>query len=228
MSSYWEGQSAAIEGEHSPEEFEVAAYRLVAEQVLYHADRNSRTAYWLLDRFERDFRHALAPLGIDVLVNRQLRYACALPRHAKTGSASVVQTLLALVLRGIYDEGARLGQLNEHGEISCDLVELAEKYRLAAGRDLPGKGEFDSLMRTMQRWGIARKGEETGPEDDECADQPYTVVIRPAIADVLGETALSRLAQWWPGSESAPAPSDKSGGEVLENDGKEQHAEQSN
>lgn len=94
--------------------------------------------------------------------------------------------------------------MNEHGEISCDLVELAEKYRLAAGRDLPGKGEFDSLMRTMQRWGIARKGEETGPEDDECAGQPYTVVIRPAIADVLGEAALNRLAQWRPGSIPAP------------------------
>ena len=204
MSQYWEGPASATDGAHAADEFEAAAYRLVAEQVLYHADRHSRTAYWLLDRFERDFRHALAPLGIDVLVNRQLRYACALPRHAKTGPASVAQTLLALVLRGIYDEGARLGQMNEHGEIVCDLVELAEKYRITTGRELPGKGEFDGLLRAMQRWGIARKGEEAEPEDDEGVGQPYTVVIRPAIADVLGETALVRLTQWAPGS--APVP----------------------
>lgn len=204
MSHYWEGAAGATDGAYPAEEFETAAYRLVAEQVLYYADRQSRTAYWLLDRFERDFRHALAPLGVDVLVNRQLRYVCALPRHAKSGTASVAQTILALVLRGIYDEGARLGQMNEHGEIACDLVELAEKYRIATGRELPSKGEFDGLMRVMQRWGIARKGEEVEPEGDEGAGQPYVVVIRPAIADVLGEAALARLAQWAPGSVSVP------------------------
>jgi hypothetical protein len=186
MNQYWEGPAAATEGTHTAEEFEAAAYRLVAEQTIYHADRHSRTAYWLVDRFERDFRHALAPLGIDVLINRQLRYACALPRHAKSGTASVAQTLLALVLRGIYDEAARLGQMNDHGEVVCDLIELSEKYRIATGRELPGKGEFDGLLRTMQRWGIARKGEEVVLDDDEGTGQPYAVVIRPEFADVLG------------------------------------------
>ncbi len=198
MSQFWEPPASATDGEHTADEFEAAAYRLLAEQVLYHADRHSRISYWLVDRFERDFRRALDPLGIEVLVNRQLRYACALPRHAKTGTASVSQTLLALVLRSIYDESARLGQVNEEGEVACDLVELAEKYRLATGRDLPAKGEFDSLMRTLQRWGIARKGDETGSIEDEgdLQGQPYAVVIRPAIVDVLGEAALARLAQW--------------------------------
>lgn len=210
MSQSWEGPAAATEGAHTADEFEAAAYRLVAEQVLYHADRNSRTAYWMVDRFEREFRQALAPLGIDVAVNRQLRYACALPRHAKTGTASTAQTLLALVLRGIYDEYARTGQMNDYGEVVCDLVELAEKYRMATGRELPTKGEFDNLMRTMQRWGIARRSEETEVDIDEneAQGQPYAVVIRPAIADVLGEAALARLAQWAPiAGATSEAPS---------------------
>lgn len=197
MSQYWESLASRTEGQHTSEELEMAAYRLAVEQVLYYADRHSRTAYWMVERYEREFRQALAPLGIDVQVNRQLRYAYALPKHAKAGTASVAQTVFALVLRGIYDESASSGQLTDDGEVVCDLVELAEKYHLMSGKDLPTKGKLDSLMETMKRWGIARKSEDQGlDEGEDLAGQPYAVIIRPAIADVLGEAVLARLAQF--------------------------------
>lgn len=197
MSQYWESLASRTEGQHTSEELEMAAYRLAVEQVLYYADRHSRTAYWMVERYEREFRQALAPLGIDVQLNRQLRYAYAVPKHAKAGAASIAQTVFALVLRGIYDESASRGQLTDDGEVVCDLVELAEKYRLMSGKDLPTKGKLDSLMETMKRWGIARKSEDQGLDDgDDLAGQPYAVIIRPAIADVLGEAALARLVQF--------------------------------
>lgn len=204
MSQYWESLASRTDGQHTSEELEMAAYRLAVEQVLYYADRHSRTAYWMVERYEREFRQALAPLGIDVQVNRQLRYAYALPKHAKAGAASIAQTVFALVLRAIYDESASTGQLTDDGEVVCDLVELAEKYRLMSGKDLPTKGKLDALMETMKRWGIARKLEDHGlDEDDDTIGQPYAVIIRPAIADVLGEAALARLLQF-----KAIAPAD--------------------
>lgn len=197
MSQYWESLASRTDGQHTSEELEMAAYRLAVEQVLYYADRHSRTAYWMVERYERDFRQALAPLGIDVQVNRQLRYAYALPKHAKAGATSIAQTVFALVLRAIYDESASSGQLTDDGEVVCDLVELAEKYRLMSGKELPTKGKLDALMETMKRWGIARKSEDHGLDDgDDLAGQPYAVIIRPAIADVLGEAALARLVQF--------------------------------
>jgi len=165
--------------------------------VLYYADRHSRVAYWMIERYERDFRQALAPLGIDVHVNRQLRYAYALPKHAKSGGASIAQTIFALVLRAIYDESVSGGQLTDDGEVICDLVELSEKYRLMSGKDLPTKNKLDTLMESMKRWGIARKSEDHSfGESDDLMGQPYAVIIRPAIADVLGEAALARLVQF--------------------------------
>lgn len=197
MSQYWESLASRTDGQHTSEELEMAAYRLAVEQVLYYADRHSRTAYYMIERYEREFRQALAPLGIDVQVNRQLRYAYALPKHAKAGAASIAQTVFALVLRAIYDESASTGQLTDDGEVVCDLVELAEKYRLMSGKDLPTKGKLDSLMETMKRWGIARKSEDQGLDDsDDMVGQPYAVIIRPAIADMLGEAALARLVQF--------------------------------
>jgi hypothetical protein len=113
------------------------------------------------------------------------------------GTATVGQTLLALVLRGLYDDAARSGNLNDNGEASCDLVELAEKYRLATGRDLPMRGELDASLRVLRRWGIARKEEVSQSEHAEEGDgQPFVVTIRPAIADMLGEAALQRLSHW--------------------------------
>lgn len=196
MSQYWNSLAERTDGQHTSDELEMAAYRLVMEQVLYYADRHSRTAYWMIERYEREYRQALAPLGIDVQVNRQLRYAYALPRHAKAGSASIAQTVFALVLRAIHDESASAGLLNEDGEAACDLVELSEKHRLMSGKDLPTKGKLDALLETMKRWGIARKSDDFGQDADDLAGQPYAVIIRPAIADVLGEAALARLAQF--------------------------------
>ena len=198
MNQFWDDIAARSSGQHSAQELEATAYRLVAEQVLYYADRHSRTAYWMVERYERDFKHALAPLGITVEVNRQKRYAFARPRHLKAGTASVRQTVLALVLRAIYDESARIGQFTDDGEVVCDLIELEEKYRFMTNRELPAKGELDALMKSMKRWGIAKTSEEHSADspDELTATQPYAVIIRPAIVDLLGETALQRLAGW--------------------------------
>lgn len=201
----WEDLAARLDGIYTVEDFETAAYRLVAEQVIYHSDRSSRVTYAILDLYEREFVKVLAPLGVSLSINRQLRYVAALPRHAKAGTATVAQTLFALVLRGLYDEGVRAGGLTEDGEVLCDYIELQEKFRLMTGRDLPIRGELDTLLRTAKRWGIARRLE----DDDSGGLTPLQeqsaggLAIRPAIVDVLGEIALMRLAQWGAANEEA-------------------------
>lgn len=203
MNNYWDDLATRLDGVYTAEDFETAAYRLVAEQVIYHSDRNGRVSYGVVEMYEREFNKVLAPLGVSVVVNSQHRYAVAIPRHARASTATVAQTLMALVLRGLYEEGARAGDLTEHAEVVVDFIELQEKYRLMTGRDLPPKGELDMLLRAAKRWGIARR-----LDDDDAAEltplQEQSVAgiaIRPAIVDVLGEVALSRLALWGPGSE---------------------------
>lgn len=211
----WEDLASRLDGIYTAEDFETAAYRLVAEQVIYHSDRSSRVTYAILDLYEREFAKVLAPLGVSLSINRQLRYVTALPRHAKASTATVAQTLFSLVLRGLYDEGVRAGGLTEDGEVLCDYIELQEKFRLMTGRDLPTRGELDTLLRSAKRWGIARRME----DDDSGHLTPLQeqsaggVAIRPAIVDVLGETALMRLAQW--GADRDVAHVDGSAGKPV-------------
>jgi len=207
MTRFWETLAERTK-DYTAAEFEAVAYRLASEQVLYYTDRHSRTAYWMVHQYEREFRDALAPLGINVDVNRSLRYVYAIPRHAKASTASIGQTVLALVLRAIYDEYVRAGQVNDEGEVTVELDELQERYNALSGRALTGsKGKLDQLLDTMKRWGIARRADELASfgdqSDDEASMQRYSIFIRPGIVEVLGETAMARLAQF----NSAP-PSD--------------------
>lgn len=197
MSSYWEAAASRTDGQHTAEEFEAAAYRLVSEQVLYHSDKQSRIAYYLIDRYTKEFERALEPLGVTVDVNTLLRYVFAKPKHEKSGTASVNLTVIALVLRSLYDESARIGQLNDNGEVVCDLIELDEKYRLSTNRELPSKVEFNFAIKQLKRCGVVRMADEQSLEDfDGEADSSSYIMIRPAIVEVLGNTTLQRLGQW--------------------------------
>lgn len=193
--SFWANAAEATKNAVTEDDFEAAANRLVTEQVLYAADRGSKVAYGLIRDFEREFKRALEPLGYVVRVNSQLRYACAIPNHAKTSSVTVDQTLLALVLRKIFDEETRSGHHDENGEVACDLVTLEVKYKQTTdGRELATGGKLIALMQWMRRWGIARVSDGDGDQIGHDTDQPYVVIIRPGIADVLGEAALARIA----------------------------------
>lgn len=197
MSNYWETVASRTDGQNTADEFEAAAYRLVTEQVLYHSDKHSRTAFYLVERYTKEFEHVLEPLGIVLDVNSLLRYVFAKPKHQKSGSASVSLTLVALVLRTLYDESARIGQQNDNGEVFCELIELDEKYKLSTGRELPAKAEFNSILRQLKRCGLIRMADEQSLEDfDGEADSQSYILIRPAIVEVLGETTLQRLGHW--------------------------------
>lgn len=196
--SFWADAAAATKDVVTEDEFEATASRLVTEQVLYAADRGSKVAFSLVRDFEREFKRALEPLGYVVRVNSQLRYACAIPKHVKNSAASVDQTLLTLVLRKIFDEETRNGHHDEKGEVVCDLVELEVKYKQTTGRELATGGKLNALLQWMRRWGIARVADDDGEQPGHESDQPYLVVICPGISDVLGESALARIAQFSP------------------------------
>ena len=109
---------------------------------------------------------------------------------------SVAQTLLALVLRQIFDEETRNGHHDEHGEVACDLVTLAVKYQQITGRELESGGKLLTLLQWMRRWGLARLVDDDGDYAGAELHQPYAVIIRPGSAEVLGESALLQRARF--------------------------------
>jgi hypothetical protein len=190
MKRSWSTLSQLTNGTYAEQDFERAAYRLVTEQVLYAADLRSRVAYHLVEEFLADFAAALSPLGIRLERNGNHRYIVALPRHGEGTPVRLDETLLLLVLRQRYDEAMRQGRTEEHGEVVVELPDLQEAYPALTDRPMPEIGTLRTLAATLKRWGVCRLVE---GEPDEL--QPFHLLVRPAIVDIVGEQWLQRLDQ---------------------------------
>lgn len=175
---------------YASQDFERAAYRLITEQVLYSADRKSKNAYHLVETYLADFASALEPFGVRLERNAHYRYVVALPSHGEGTPVSLEETLLILVLRQRYDEAMRQGQVEDHGEVLVELPELQEAYSALVGRPMPDVGQLRALVKALKRWSVCRQVE-SEPDDP----QPFTIMVRPAIVEIVGTQWLQRLDQ---------------------------------
>lgn len=171
---------------HTVSDFENAAYRLLVEQVLYAQDRRSRLAYDLIIKHLATYRELMGQLGVALLHNHHLSYLVALPNQAVADKMRLNDTRLALVLRRIYDDKMHAAEVT-HGEAFVDLIELERAFLDMLGRELPDQATLREQIDNLRRCGIARR-------EDATDEQPFAIVIRPAIVEVLGETALLQLA----------------------------------
>lgn len=190
MKRSWATLSQLSGGMYVPQDFERAAYRLVTEQALYSSDRNSRNAYHLVETYLADFAAALEPLGMRLERNAHYRYVVALPTHGDGTPVSLEQTLLILVLRQRYDAAMRLGQIEDLGEVLVELPDLQEAYPALTGRPMPDVGALREALRALRRWSVCRIAD-CEPDDP----QPFRIVVRPAIVEIVGAQWLQRLDQ---------------------------------
>lgn len=190
MKRSW-AQLSQLSGDlYIPQDFERAAYRLVTEQVLYSSDRMSKNAYHLVETYFNDFAAALEPLGIRLERNAHYRYVVALPAHGEGTAVSLEQTLLILVLRHRYDAAMRQGQIEDQGEVIVELPELQEAYQVMTGRPMPEVGPLRETLRMLRRWAVC-KTIDCEPDDP----QPFRILVRPAIVEIVGAQWLQRLDQ---------------------------------
>jgi hypothetical protein len=165
------------------------------EQVLYASDRNTRTTYELITQHLSTYRELLSQLGMTVIHNTHMSYLVAIPDQYVAEKMRLQETRLALVLRRIYDDKIYATEVVA-GEAWVTIHELERAYRDLMSRALPETNELRELCKALKRFGLVRL------EDAE-DEQPFIVVVRPGIVDVLGETALLQMAShaMEPGSE---------------------------
>lgn len=184
----WERLAAQSNGLYEESDYQQAAYRLMMEQVIYAGDRGCRGPYEVVTRHLGAFRDVFEQFGMTITHNPHHGYVVAIPRHAFGVRMRLEETRLALLLRRVYDDRINAVDIVD-GEAFVTLEELEQLYKELLGRQLPDRGEMRELVRSLKRNGMAREIES---EDD----QPFQIAIRPAITDLLGETALLQLAAY--------------------------------
>jgi len=190
MKRSWNTLSQQSNGTYAVQDFERAAYRLVTEQVLSASERATRLAYHLVEDHFEDFAAAVAPLGVRLERNAHYRYIVAMPTHGEGTPVTLAETLLLLVLRQRYDVAMREGLIEDEGAVTVELPDLQEAFPALTGRPMPDVGVLRELARTLRRWGVCRL-----VESDNDDPQPFHLLVRPAIVEIVGEHWLQRLDQ---------------------------------
>lgn len=170
-------------------DFQRAAMRLVVEQILYQSNPRQRIDYDIISTHESDFSEAIDLFGCRLDHNSQERYVAAIPMQPDTSKISLMHTLLALVLRKLYDHHMNRGSLNA-GIAGINLSELEIAFNESTGRELPMKpqSELIGLLDAMKRWGIARP-----IKTENLGDATWYVEILPGIQSLISERSLATL-----------------------------------
>lgn len=170
-------------------DFQRAALRLVVDQILYQANAKQRIDYDLISAYEKEFSEVLDLLGCKLDHNARERYVAAVPIQPDVSKIPLMHTLLALVLRKLYDHHMNRGSLHT-GIAGIDLSELETAFKESTGRDLPMKpqAELMAMLEAMKRWGIARP-----VKADNMGEVNWYVEILPGIQSLISERSLAML-----------------------------------
>lgn len=174
---------------YSISDFQKAAMRLIVEQVLYQANSRQRLDYDLISAYENEFAEVLDLVGCKLDHNSQERYIAAVPTQPESSKISLMHTLLALVLRKLYDHHMNRGSLNA-GIAGISLSELETAFNESTGRELPMRpqSELISMLDAMKRWGIARP-----VKTENVGETTWYVEILPGIQSLINERSLAML-----------------------------------
>jgi hypothetical protein len=186
----WERLAEQTSEGYLAEDFEKAAYKLVVSQALYACDPRSRVPYHLIVKHLAAYKEVLSKLGMSLKHNAHHSYVVVIPNHHVAEKMRLTETRLALVLRRLYDDRMHTAEITD-GEAYVSLEELERAYKEWLARDLPERGDLQELVVALKRYGMVRL---LDSEDG----QPFKIVIRPGIADILGEASLHQLAAFAP------------------------------
>lgn len=191
---------------YSIKDFQKAASSLIAEQILYQADSKQRAGYDIVSNYEREFVELLDLFGYTLDHNIQERYVAVISIQKVVNKISITHTLLALVLRKLYDHHMKQGVLNS-GVAGISLNELEVAFKESTRRELPMKPNsiLKGLLTDMKRWGIARF-----KKSENLEKASYYVEILPGIQSVVNEKSLAIIKAY---AETKYEPN-----EYLEND----------
>lgn len=171
-------------------DFAGAMYQLITEQALYYHNRDQRNAYNIVKAAIPQFKEATSICGCELHVSDDYAFVAAIPKGVRRNSISRADTLLALVLRKLYQERMTAAELLDTGAAVVTIEDLQGTYRSLTGGELPASmTELRDTIRRMKRYGLAK--EQKAEEDDI---QPFNIEILPGIVVLLSDVAMQRLA----------------------------------
>lgn len=184
----WENLASKSDCPYKANDFKLAAYTLMSQQAVYAAERLNALTYRIVSEYIAAFQGAFGLFGMEVIHDATEQYVVAIPRLERRATLSLDATLMVLTLRQIFHETSMRGE-TEAGAAITTIEELGATHQSLTGRPMTSDArELRALLEQAKRMGMARL------IDADDGVQPYDIRIMPAIARMVDENVLMRLA----------------------------------
>jgi len=165
-----------------------AAYALLNQQFLRHANSRQRKQYEIICRFHAYFSNLAEASGYELIMNEGQGYVGVTPRFY-SWRMKLDETLFLLVLRQLYDEEINAFHANDDATVSIPLDDLELRYKQLTSRELARtRTEFDQLSDSLRRRGILCV------DNSEENPQLLYVTIYPTITAVVNSKAIDTIS----------------------------------
>lgn len=185
-----EARLAIANNRLTEEELQRTSSLLLDRQFLYRDEPMDKEAYFIVEDNVSLFSNLAEMLGAELLVRHEFGLIGFLPRR-QWGRLSLTQTAALLVLRLVYDEEMRAGNVTDN-RVTVPGTQFVHAYNGLTGRHDVDKNRktFDDLLRPLVRKGILKMSREV---DDEYG-YPY-ITIKPAIELVVTKAFANDIVQ---------------------------------
>lgn len=188
--------------EMDPDELRKAARTLLAKQFLFLSRKQDADAYRIVLNHFNYFHNLFDALGWTLERDEDFDFIGIVPTDTESFvRLKLVDTLLVLCLRLLYEEGMERFDVFE-GSVYVDAESLLNRYTVQTKRALPGRTEFNEILKRLRRFGIVEMG-----EVDPSSGSPRLRIL-PSIRKVTDGNALDRLTAYLPEEENADSIDD--------------------
>ena len=160
---------------------------LRARQIIHGDDRMLKGSYDVLRRSHSFFKAHFGSEGYELRFDDRAQYVVLMP--GEIGASNRRQqlkrdeTLVLLLLRALWYEQARAGELDEQARVQLDSETLMDRATILAGNDFPAYTRLKEILTGLKRRGLVRFTDEQ--EDRE--EQLLGFDISPAITEIVDD-----------------------------------------
>lgn len=176
------------------EDLQRALQALLLHQCIYSDRPMGGRPYTIVMRHRDFFEKYVGALNYKLVIEQRDGLAAIRPKSSGFGwrenRLKKDETFVLLVLRYIFEDATRRGEMDETGRVDTNTDELYDAYKTLSGTEPPSESRMKEILWMCKHRGLVRPGD---PDRDE---RITPVTVLPGIRVVITDTFVEAVIDW--------------------------------
>jgi hypothetical protein len=176
------------------EDLQRALQALLVHQCVYSDRPIGGRAYTIIMRHRDFFEKYVGALNYKLVVEQRDGLAAIRPKSSGFGwrenRLKKDETFVLLVLRYIFEDTTRRGEMDETGRVETNTDEIYDAYKTLSGTEPPTESRMKDILWMCKQRGLVRPG------DPDRGERITPVTVLPGIRVVITDTFVEAVIDW--------------------------------